>query len=96
METQDQKYIRAQARLKELKKFYASLGSYILVTLFLLAVNYLTDWDHKWFLWVVLGWGLGIALHAFKVFGFFGIFGRDWEERKIKELMDKDETDKWQ
>ncbi len=96
METQDQKYIRAQARLKELKKFYTSLGSYLIVTLFLLVVNYLTDWDHKWFLWVVLGWGLGIALHAFKVFGFLGIFGREWEERKIKELMDKDETDKWQ
>jgi hypothetical protein len=29
-------------------------------------------------------------LHAFSVFGINLIFGEDWEERKIEELMKKD------
>jgi len=41
-------------------------------------------------------WGIGLAFHAFKVFGLFGILGHNWEARKIKELMDKDKTDSWQ
>jgi Na+/melibiose symporter-like transporter len=96
MEVDDRKYERAQARLKELKKFYASLSSYLVVNLFLVLVNYLSDWDHKWFYWVAIFWGWGIVAHAFKVFGFLGLFGPDWEQRKIKELMEKDKTDSWQ
>jgi hypothetical protein len=39
----------------------------------------------------MLGWGIGVASHAFKTFG----IGRDWEERQIKKYMEKeDENDK--
>ena len=97
IEKKDQKYIRAQARLKELKTFYAALSSYVLVNLFLAFINYMSNgWSNMWFLWPLFGWGFGVAMHAFKVFGFMGIYGKEWEERKIKELMDKDSSDKWQ
>jgi len=96
MDVQDNKYERAQARLKELKKFYASLSSYVVVNLFLVLINYFTDWDNKWFFWVAIFWGIGLIAKAFKVFGFMGFFGHEWEQRKIKELMDKDKTDSWQ
>ncbi len=96
MEIHDEKYARAQERLKELKKYYTSLSSYVVVNIFLVIVNYLTDWDHKWFFWVSIFWGFGVLMHTFKVFGFLGLFGPDWERRKIKELMDKDTTDSWQ
>jgi len=97
MEIKDNnKYERAQARLRELKKFYASLSSFVVVNIFLVSVNYFTNWDNKWFFWVTIFWGCGIIAHAFKVFRFLGFFGPDWEERKIKELMDKDKSDTWQ
>lgn len=32
----------------------------------------------------MLGWGIGIAAHAVNTFG----IGKDWEEKKIKELME--------
>ena len=41
-------------------------------------------------LWPALGWGVGIAFHAISVFG----IGKSWEERKIRELMEKDEKQK--
>jgi hypothetical protein len=34
----------------------------------------------------MLGWGIGILSHALQVFG----IGKNWEEKKIKELMEKD------
>jgi hypothetical protein len=42
-----------------------------------------------WFYWPLVGWGIGLGLHAFGVFGFGGggPWGREWEERKTQEIM---------
>jgi len=49
-----------------------------------------------WFLWAAFGWGLGLAFKAIKVFGMNPFFGKDWEERKIREFMKEDEQqNKW-
>ncbi|HET8838233.1 MAG TPA: 2TM domain-containing protein [Flavobacteriaceae bacterium] len=88
----EQKYRRARERVKELKKFYNNLGSYIIVIAFLAGVNYYTDgWNYPWFLWAAFGWGIGIAFHAVKAFEINPMFDKNWEERKIKEFMEKDE-----
>lgn len=81
-------YNRARKRVKELKEFYAHLGSYILVTGFLAALNFLTS-DFPWVLCVILPWGLGLAFHAASVYA-PNWFGEDWEERKTRELMAKE------
>jgi len=82
------KYIRAKKRVDELKGFYGNLIAYCVVIPFLIFVNYQTAWGYKWFWFPVFGWGLGIVIQAFKVFG----YGTDWEERKIREIMNKDEN----
>jgi hypothetical protein len=35
----------------------------------------------------LLAWGIGLAVHAFTVFGPSRIRGQDWEDRKIRERM---------
>jgi len=88
----DSKYLRAKERVEEIKKFYNSLISYILVIALLAGVNYYTnEWAYPWFLWAAFGWGIGLIFQATKTFGLNPFFGRDWEERKIKEYMRKDE-----
>ena len=88
----DSKYLRANQRVTELKKFYGRCLRGLLAIVVVAIINYyLNEWSHPWFLWVVLGVGLGIGLKAIKLFGIGGLFGRDWERRKIRELMDKDE-----
>lgn len=90
----ENKYLRAKERVTELKKFYSNLTSYILVIALLAGINYWIDgWNYMWFLWVAFGWGIGIAFHAFHVFGLNPILGRDWEERKIQEFMEEDDKD---
>jgi len=99
--TEEQKYIRAKRRVKSIKGFYVHLSVYLIVNLFLFLSSVIAngDWNNFWE-WqsysTAFFWGIGLAFHAFKVFGLFGILGNDWEERKIKELMDKDKSDTWQ
>lgn len=81
------KYLRAKQRVEELKGFYGNLISYCVVIPFLAFINYKTYWEFQWFWFPLAGWGLGLLIHAFSVFG----YGSSWEERKIRELMDKDE-----
>lgn len=80
-------YFKAQQRVKEIKEFYGHLITYALVMPFIIFINYYTYWDFKWFWFPLFGWGLGLSIHAFSVFG----YGNNWEERKIRELMEKEE-----
>ena len=92
------KYLRAKERVDNLKKFYGNLMSYIIVIAFLAILNYWTDeWRYMWFLWVAFGWGIGIIFHAIRVFNLNPFFGKDWDERKIKEIMREDEhQNRWE
>ena len=91
-EQQQQRYERARTRVKALKGFYIHATVFVLVNIALFALNVLVGgvW---WFYWPLLGWGIGLGVHALAVFGFGGggPWGRDWEERKIREMMDKEQ-----
>lgn len=96
--TNESKYIKAKERVVQLKKFYGNLTSYIVVISGLAILNYwINEWRYPWFLWAAFGWGIGIVAHAIGTFNLNPFFGKDWEERKIKEYMEKDnDTRKWQ
>lgn len=92
--TDDPKYQRAKARVEELKGFYTHLLSYLVVNAALVGLNLFqifTEPGARWWMtWPLLGWGIGLGAHAFSVFGVRGFLGREWEERKIRELMERD------
>ena len=85
--TQEQKYERARRRVKELRDFYIGLAAYVVVMLVLFIIDY-SNGNGWWVYWPAGGWGIGVVLHAFRVFG----PGTKWEERKIQQLMEEDET----
>ncbi len=92
------KYLRAKERVDGLKKFYGNLVSYVLVISLLAFINYWNNqWSYMWFLWAAFGWGIGIIFHAIGTFNLNPFFGKDWEERKIKEIMREDEhKNRWE
>lgn len=51
------------------KEFYNHLITYGVVNAGLCALDVLTGTDKLWFYWVIGGWGVGLAAHAYKVFG---------------------------
>ena len=87
MEEQE-RYQEAKKRVEEIKAFYFHIITYILVNAVLVVINLLTSPEHLWFVWSIIGWGVGLVIHGFSVFG--NLLGKSWEERKIKEIMDKD------
>jgi hypothetical protein len=97
----DQKYLKAKQRVKAIKGFYAHLAVYIVVNVFILISVALSSGGWKIF-WewnsfsTAIFWGIGIVFHAFNVFGMPYLLGKDWEERKIKELMDKQKNQFWE
>jgi len=89
-ESEDRAYEKAQKRVKEIKGFYSNLFSYVIVISFLVTINLITSPKHLWFYWPMLGWGIGIAAHAISVFS----IGRTWEEKKIREILEKQDRHK--
>ena len=104
-EFQSEKYERALKRVKELKGFYSHLRVYIMINLVIIVMgsyiigrikdqNRDLDFNHwlDWNLWITpILWGVGLAIHALHTYRHKLRLFRSWEERKIKELMEKDQ-----
>jgi sensor histidine kinase YesM len=85
-------YYRAKKRVEQLKGFYWNLISYCCVIPFLIFINLTFSPDFHWFWFSAAGWGFGLTMHAFQTFG----YGANWEERKIKEILSKENgTKSW-
>ncbi len=88
MENQnDAKYRRAKEKVESIRSFYGNLFAYALVIPFLAFINYRTT-SFPWVIFPALGWGLGLLGHGLHAFAVNPFFGKDWEERKIAELME--------
>lgn len=88
-------YIRAQKKVQKLKGFYAHLASYVIVNIFLI-ILFGMESDNFWSFGTfatAFFWGIGLAFHAFQVFGMNFIFGKDWEEHKIRDFMEKEQQE---
>jgi hypothetical protein len=84
-----EKAAKAAQRVEAITGFYIHLVVFVLVMALLLAVNWLGTPDIWWVQWPFLGWGIGVLLHAFAVFGSMPNYIANWQLRKIKELKDK-------
>jgi Na+/melibiose symporter-like transporter len=93
-EEQPDAYQRARHRVGQIRGFYSNLFSYLVIVAFLAVVNLLTDRTYPWFLWVAAGWGVAVAFHAYATFANHGLFGREWEERKIQEIMERERSER--
>ena len=89
--TENDQYRAAKSRVGQLRGFYVHLTTFVVVNAFLIILNLITSPDSLWFYWVLLGWGIGLIAHALQVYGSFTIFGKDWEGRKIKQYMERDQ-----
>ncbi|VXC13569.1 Histidine kinase [Flavobacterium sp. 9AF] len=88
-----ERYQRAQKKVKEIKSFYSNLITYLIVISFLAFINLRYSPKHLWFIYPMLGWGLGVFLQAMKVFNFLPFFNKDWEEKKIKQFMEEERNE---
>lgn len=86
----DPEYLKARARIHAQRGFYTHLVIYLIVNLILFLINLFQKKPHQWwFYWPLIGWGIGILVQAYHTFIPGGLFGDKWEEKKIREYMEK-------
>ncbi len=83
------KYDRAKKKVEELKGFYIHFSIYLIMIPVFIYLN-VKSTGFPWALFPILGWGAGVAGHAMETFNYNPFLGKNWEERKVRELMDKD------
>ena len=83
------RYEEARRHVREVRGFYTHALTYIAVIAFLAALNLLRSPERLWFLWAAFGWGIGLAVHGLNTFAFSGFLGSRWEERKVREYLDR-------
>ncbi len=84
------RYLRAQNRLRELKSFYTHFFIYLIVNAIIIISNmkHEVNWGIDSFGTAIL-WGIVILIHAGVVFLPNFVMGKNWEEKKIQEFMEK-------
>lgn len=95
-------YENALKRVKRVKGFYTHLLVYIVINFMIVIVNIqnLKSGESYFKLenfFTAFFWGIGLLSHFLSVFGPDLFLGKNWEERKIKELMEQEKSsNKWQ
>lgn len=90
--TNDQeRYERAKQRVDILRGFYGHAMVFVIVNLGLGVYNLATSPDRIWFIYTLAGWGIGLVAHGAYAMGTGRFLGADWQERKIREEMDREQ-----
>jgi hypothetical protein len=98
MNTQDEiKYQEALKRVKKIKGFYTHAIVYVFVNIMIVFLNVKNlDPGESYFQFknfmTAFFWGIGLVAHGLSVFVPNWIMGQNWEERKIKEFMEKEKN----
>jgi hypothetical protein len=91
------KYQQALKRVKKIKGFYTHAAVFFIINVMIVIVNFQnlnageTYFQFKNFS-TAFFWGIGLTAHGFSVFLPNWILGQNWEERKIKEYMEKERS----
>jgi hypothetical protein len=84
--TDDVELRRLAIRRADMKlAFRSHLFAYVLVNAGLVGINIITSPDYWWFVWPMLGWGLGLAAHGVTVY----MDGESMRDRLIEQELEK-------
>lgn len=104
--TSDESFMAAYRKVKRIKGFYTHLKIYIIVNVIIIVAStnrgIFTDGIQasgllEWHTYsTAFFWGIGLLAHGLSVFGSNIFFSDDWEQKKIKEFMEKEKSQKWE
>ena len=90
--TQEQKLENARKHVKRIKGFYTHVLVFVLVNVFIIFSNAIADgkgFNDMDNYYTAFFWGFGLLAHGLSVFGGELFLGRNWEERKIQEILNE-------
>jgi 2TM domain len=87
----DRQAEREEARryVRRLRILYTILGIYLVLSVMWLAIDMADGTESIWFYWPMLGTGIIVAVTAVVLLGVGGLFGADWERRRIDRYLER-------
>ena len=87
----EEAYLRAKKKVDTIIGFYWHLAVYLIVNIFLIIlIGVNAGFSGFGPYATAVFWGIGLIFHFLGAFGPNFFFGDDWENKKIKEYMDKE------
>jgi fatty acid desaturase len=88
MNDQDDRREAAVKRVKAKRDLKNRVAAYVIVNILLVAIWALSGGGYFWPIWVIAGWGVGLALNAWTVY-----FERPITEDEIRQEMERSGAD---
>jgi membrane protein YdbS with pleckstrin-like domain len=87
----DRQAEREEARryVRRLRILYTILGIYLVLSVMWFAIDMADGTESIWFYWPMLGTGIIVAVTAVVLLGIGGLFGADWERRRIDRYLER-------
>jgi len=96
-ERTDRQRAREEARrwVRRLRILYTILGIYLVLSLMWFAIDMADGTEDIWFYWPMLGTGIAVAVVAVVLLGVGGLFGAEWERRRVDRYLERhDDADR--
>lgn len=83
----------ARSHVKKLRRFYTDILIYAVVNLGLILIWAISGGGTFWPIWVIVGWGIGLGVHAFslgllpQIDVMIPFLTNEWEEQEVRRLM---------
>ncbi len=90
---------QARVYVHKLRQFYTDILVYGVVNLGLVLIWAISGGGYFWPIWVIIGWGIGLGVHAFslglipQINAAIPFMTSEWEDREIRRLMEKEKKD---
>ncbi|MCR9139562.1 MAG: 2TM domain-containing protein [Alphaproteobacteria bacterium] len=73
--------------VRDIKGFYSHLIMYLIFAPAMVVASFFYPAENHWYIWPIVGWGMGVAAHGLSVFEVFSLFGADWERRQVEKRL---------
>ena len=90
--SQQEKFIEAQKKVKNIKGFFVHATVFVFVNILIIAASGFADVQSLFTISpyiTALYWGIGLGAHGMSVFGQDFIFGKNWEEKEIQNILNR-------
>jgi transcriptional regulator with XRE-family HTH domain len=74
-------------QVRKMRGLYSHMMSYVIVMSGLAAINLILMPHRIWFIFPLLGWGVGLLSHAVSVLNILPWFGPEWEKRQVEKKL---------
>lgn len=85
---------QVREHVRKLRRFYTDALIYLVVNLGLILIWAISGGGYFWPIWVIIGWGIGLGVHAFslglipQMNAMVPFMTAEWEDQEVRRLME--------